>query len=82
MADDTVVVHSLLRILFTKYEYVRILTEAFAYKLPWYEADMNMKYLGIKSIKNKILISEKEFMWKYVLTSKNSFHMPYKTWDF
>ena len=53
MADDTVVVHSLLRILFTKYEYVRILTEACAYKLPWYEADINMKDLGIKSIKNK-----------------------------
>ena len=80
MADDTVVVHSLLRILFTKYEYVRILTEACAYKLPWYEADMNMKYLGIKSIKNKILISEKEFT--VAVTSKNSFHMPYKTWDF
>ena len=64
MADDTVVVHSLLRILFTKYEYVRILTEACATKLPWYEADINMKCLGIKSIKNEILISEKDFRWK------------------
>ena len=81
MADDTVVVHSLLRILFTKYEYVRILTEACAYKLPWYEANINMKYLGIKSIKNKMFDFRKEVEVKNI-TRRNYFDMQYKTWDF